>query len=356
MTYKSINMYLHDVKMHDKFIYEEIIPLQNSILSESGINNFILRHWRKGHHIQWHIEINDKFNNKDLQSLVQILNRNIEDYSAKNSLSEESLKKQYLMLKDFEMEVGEIFPIENDTSIKISDSEFRIDIWGKTGVESLISYYITTNGQVMKLINKSTNYKYRASLNMFLAAINALGDVERHQLSFRSHAEAFLNRFDKGDKLREQFEYIYTSNKSSLRTLMNIHSNEDVFIEWKKIFKDLIIKNKKYIDTGDLALPEADTYMKIINENNWDNGYEGSISDFHKYLNEKQEYDDITKSTDFKTKRLVLNFLYNTLAQIGIKPVEKFSMCYAISRYYEEKLGTEWKEQLDNVIHRLQVK
>lgn len=195
--------------MHDKFIYEEIIPLQNSILSESGINNFILRHWRKGHHIQWHIEINDKFNNKDLQSLVQILNRNIEDYSAKNSLSEESLKKQYLMLKDFEMEVGEIFPIENDTSIKISDSEFRIDIWGKTGVESLISYYITTNGQVMKLINKSTNYKYRASLNMFLAAINALGDVERHQLSFRSHAEAFLNRFDKGDKLREQFEYIY---------------------------------------------------------------------------------------------------------------------------------------------------
>lgn len=137
---------------------------------------------------------------------------------------------------------------------------------------------------------------------------------------------------------------------------MNIHSNEDVFIEWKKIFKDLIIKNKKYIDTGDLALPEADTYMKIINENNWDNGYEGSISDFHKYLNEKQEYDDITKSTDFKTKRLVLNFLYNTLAQIGIKPVEKFSMCYAISRYYEEKLGTEWKEQLDNVIHRLQVK
>lgn len=57
--------------MHDKFIYEEIIPLQNSI--ESRINNFVLRHWGKGHHIQWHSEINDQFNKKALQSLVQIL-------------------------------------------------------------------------------------------------------------------------------------------------------------------------------------------------------------------------------------------------------------------------------------------
>ena len=65
---------------------------------------------------------------------------------------------------------------------------------------------------------------------------------------------------------------------------MKIHSNEDVFIEWKMIFKDLIMENEKNIDKGEFTLPEADTYMKIINDNNWDKGYRGSISDFHKYL------------------------------------------------------------------------
>jgi membrane protease subunit (stomatin/prohibitin family) len=95
-------------------------------------------------------------------------------------------------------------------------------------------------------------------------------------------------------------------------------------------------------------MPEAETFMKIVEDHHMNKGYEGEISDFHKLLNSKRDYDTIKKSTNFQIKRLVLNYLYLTIAQIGIKPVEKFSMCYSLARYFEEVLGEDWKIQLED--------
>lgn len=349
MISKSMNIYLHDTSKHNQFIVEQIIPLQKELSFDKPLNNFILRHWRKGPHIQWHIQLDKNFSNEKLLWVQNKLTENIEKYSAAVTLTQSELEEKYLLLKDFEMEVGDLFPIEDDATIKLTDSSLRVDIWGENGVQSIRKYYIKTNDLVMSLIKEPANNKYKNTLSMMMAAIYAIGNPNHHQLSFRSHSEAFLNRFDKEDKLREQFEKVYKINNESIKTLFDVLlDTEKLFHQWKNVFQDLIKENEPLIAKGQLLMPEAETYMNIVKENNWDKGYEGKISEFHENLNSIPIYDKIKKTKNFQIKRLVLNFLYLTIAQIGIKPVEKFSMCYSISRFFEEKMGESWKEQLND--------
>ncbi|MFC2950000.1 lantibiotic dehydratase C-terminal domain-containing protein [Virgibacillus sediminis] len=349
MKYKTLNIYIHDSKQHNQFIVQQIQPLQEELSRNKKLKNFVLRHWRKGPHIQWHIQIDKEFTMDHLLWIKGKLQENIGQYSSVNQLTQAELKKQYLMLKDFEMEVEDLFPIEQDATIKLEDSSLRTDIWGETGVESIKEYYVKSNKLIMEMLNEPVSAKYKNTICMMIAAIHAIGKPNETQLSFRSHAEAFLNRFDKEDEIRSHFEKIYNKNKGNIEVLVNeLIEKEKYFNEWLNIYKDTIKDNEPLIESRQLLLPEAETYMKIVQENQWNPGYEGRISEFHGHLNSLPKYGKIKQTMNFQIKRLILNFLYLTIAQIGIKPVDKFSMCYSISRFYEEKLNKNWKQQLDD--------
>ncbi|KGX85507.1 hypothetical protein [Pontibacillus litoralis] len=72
------------------------------------------------------------------------------------------------------------------------------------------------------------------------------------------------------------------------------------------------------------------------------------MSEFHKLLNQLRPYEEIKDDTDYKVKRLLLNYVYLTMVQLGITGVEKFSMCYSVARWFEENLDQGWKEQFIN--------
>lgn len=352
MSFKAINIYLHDSSNHNLFVEEQIMPAIEKYNKLHTFKCFLLRHWRKGPHLQLHIELNKYFLEKDLISLKEKLEKNIHSYLSGVAFSQSDLEKNYEFLKIYELETNPFFPLHEDGFIEISTSVLRDDIWGDTGVEAIRNYYCESNNLVLNFMTKiEKEKKYQNAISIMLASVKAIGDESTQQLSFRSHAEAFLNRFDTEDKIRKVFEHQYQSNKKNLSTLFQeILTNDSVHNEWVKIYKDLINTNKQLVEDNIINLPKAETYLSIIEENKWVEGIEGELSPFHKYRNSLPDSETYRNTSDFYVKRLVLNFMYLTLVQIGVKPLEKFSMCYSIARWFEDKLNKDWKKQLEEIV------
>jgi hypothetical protein len=185
---------------------------------------------------------------------------------------------------------------------------------------------------------------------MMYAVISALGDPASHQLSYRSHAEAFLGRFDKDEFLRNQLENHYKRNRHIITELFEERvTKSSLFKEWKTIYSNLIKESAPLFIQNKLLIPEADHFTSIIKNKGWELEEEGGIdimSDFHKLLSQIRPYEKVKSQIEYKVKRLLFNFMYLTMVQLGIKGTEKFSMCYSISRWFEDKLREGWKEQL----------
>ncbi|MFC4767672.1 lantibiotic dehydratase C-terminal domain-containing protein [Effusibacillus consociatus] len=348
MNWHAIHIYLHDTQMHTPFLLEQIKPLLEKYGNNQNIRSFFLRHWKKGPHIQSHIGFPTEADTDALlEELVSYLQQEIFKYAAKTPLTEEQVVKQYKQLSVFELE-NDYLPLEQDLTVKIQESVLRNDIWGDKGTEEVRAYYVDTNNMVLEVLGQPEGAKFKNLIYLMLAAVESLGDRSRHQLSYRSHAEAFLNRFDQKGVIRNVFEEQFQNNKSFLTQLIEEELlKSDLFHTWTNFYKGLIQKTLPLIEQRELVLPEADTYMKIIEQKGWNQGYEGTISDFHQTLNNIPEYAEIKRSTEFKSKRLVLNLLYLTFAQLGVKPTEKFMLCYSVSRWFEERLGQDWKLQLE---------
>ena len=352
MSFKAINIHLHDSNNHNLFVEEQIIPAIEEYNKLYQFNCFLLRHWRKGPHLQLHIELNEYFLEKDLISLKERLEKNAQSYLSKTPLNKSDLEKTYEFLKIYELETNPFFPLNEDGFTEITDSVLRNDIWGDSGIEAIRSYYYESNNLVLSCLTKTeSEKKYQNAISIMLAAVKSIGDESTQQLSFRSHAEAFLNRFDTEDKIRQRFETQYQNNKKHLSILFqDILPNNTEHNEWIKIYKNLIDTNKQLIEDNIINLPKAETYLSIIEENKWVEGIEGELSPFHKHRNSLPHSEEYRNTTDFYVKRLVLNFVYLTLVQIGVKPLEKFSICYSIARWFEDKLDKDWKQQLEEII------
>jgi len=350
MKLPSVHIYLHDTYQREKFLREQLLPY----VEKKNINSFFLVDWENGPHIKWVID--DSLSMKETDSIINEtiihLKEIINNYRAKNTLNKKEFLNNVQHLEYFELKNASNL-LEKDTTIKHSTTTLRKDIWGENGVHLIKRYYFNSNSLVSDII-KRPDKKYENVLLIMYAALIALGEPKIHQLSYRSHAEAFLGRFDQKDILRNQLEKQYKRNRNKIEYLFQEEIfNSTLYKDWKKLYMNLAIRASNLFSNKQLIVPEAEQFTKIIDDYNWSLNYneeesKDNLSEFHKILNQIRPYENVQDDSNYKVKRLLLNYVYLTMVQLGVTGLEKFSMCYSIARWYEEKMDLNWKEQLVN--------
>src|SRR5699024_6821308 len=146
-------------------------------------------------------------------------------------------------------------------------------------------------------------------------------------------AEAFLGRFDQKDILRNQLEKQYKRNRNKIEYLFQEEIfNSTLYKDWKKLYMNLAIRASNLFSNKQLIVPEAEQFTKIIDDYNWSLNYneeesKDNLSEFHKILNQIRPYENVQDDSNYKVKRLLLNYVYLTMVQLGVTGLEKFSMC-----------------------------
>ncbi|PTM57990.1 lantibiotic dehydratase C-terminal domain-containing protein [Desmospora activa] len=340
MKLQSIKIYMYDYSSHDNFIREKLIPLNQSV----HVRSFLRRGWKYGPHLEWCMKQEDQ----SLENLIQELSKCLTKYKVDSEFDETSWLHRSQHLKLFELDKEEIIEIREDLTLEISIPRFRTDIWGEKGTQLLIKYYLGTGEAMWNMLNNDIN-RFTKAISMMYSATKVLGDPDRHQLSYRSHAEAFLYRFDKNDVIRNQMEEQYQLNKYEMTKIMKGIEENRWVSQWCYIFDELLVNAHQLFEQKELKMPDGDLFMKIVGEHGWKTGSANIPGYFHQFLLSLPRYNQETQTLSFQVKRLILNFLYQSFVQLGITPVEKFFMCYSYARWYEDELGVDWKSQLTSL-------
>lgn len=188
-------------------------------------------------------------------------------------------------------------------------------------------------------------------------AMVAAGDVHRAGLTFgtfsyRSHAEAFLSWTAQGKDVRPAFEQRRQQDLPWLRDIITnqLEGRSTVQAQqWSRTCDYALGVLEGGVATELLSLDEIDQISPAFDAATMgppggDGVARGSQSDFHAALDATGAIDN--PPSWFAAYRALLNLLYEQFVLLGLPPLHRYYLCYAIAETVDEVDGTSWQDRL----------
>lgn len=357
--WRTLNVYYHqNDKTH--LILNGVEPIIEELRKKKLLKGFYFtRHWMKGPHVRMNFLCSEEglFEEKIRPLVVTKLNDYLEKFPSKE-IKEEEFRRLYEELSLLEMEEEPAFPfITNNT---IHDAEYQNHfLLTDRSIQFLEEYYVATNDMIMNILKRMDNNPKELItdlIGIMVLTIAHVKDIRRSYLSFRSHSESMLNLYDKSGIVRSKFDEQYLLNReliirtiSEIMKLLNTgHSlTNDLFTNWGNFVSGYLRELKPVIHAGEVRLPSNDEMSPFYRERGLPQKWmQNEYSQFHKTLYSRKNIGEMFHDPVFHTLRFMLNNLYITFAQIGVKPIERFYLAYVVANAIEEIYQIDWKEQV----------
>ncbi|MNO26463.1 hypothetical protein D3C76_163170 [compost metagenome] len=350
--WKSINVYYHKGD-REQLIKTGILPSIHQLAESGKIKRYyFIRHWLKGPHVGINLECLDEFvYEKDIKP---VLYENIKDYLFKKpseALEDNEMTATYEQLSRMELIKEDYLPLIPTNSIL--EVPYKKDSWlGENGSKIISDYHSGTSYFVEKILDQTEEELYPTLLGMMLGVIVCVKDIRRSYLSFRSHSEAMLHAYDKNNLIRTKFQKKYILNQLLIKDLIaqvtemehSTESNDEFLQEWTVYCKKFYTELYKEVACGNVFPPKQDEVVLYFQEfgapETW---IVDEMSEFHQMFYRKNDIDNLLNSDTFKSFRIILSLLYSTFSNLGIKPIERFYLCYLVANGVEDFYGIDWK-------------
>ena len=297
-----------------------------------SLEYYVRRHWKRGPHIRLNYRVSDSDYQRVTSRLFDTLKAFVEEHPSVEQLDEKQLEPLHRHLARLERETGPLFPLMKDNSVVVAEyDDRRKHLQGADATEVMARAWISMTPYVVNVIKVSKadyDLRIRIALQMMLVlAQPEKASGYRNTLTFRSHLEGFLRTVNDPDGLIDAFnkraERLELLKEPFCGYTPDITSVADdwgvVLHGWFDLFKKYVAE--RGLQPNAAPLPVADA------------------SAFHRALYSNPKFVEYITSPEFETVRLVVNFMYLTYIQMGLKPIDKYFLCWTICQMLEPAGG-----------------
>nr|AEM00619.1 putative aza-diels-alderase protein [Streptomyces sp. ATCC 55365] len=157
------------------------------------------------------------------------------------------------------------------------------------------------------------------------------GGLVSAALSFRSHAEAYLNLEAAPDERAAWDAAARASAPALRRRLLAVATGPDrpaYARDWLGLITPLVRAAEQAQRRGELALPTlAEGFSSDLTER----------SAFHRGLAGSTSWEDVRTSDWFVLYRFAINLLYLQLSRLGVKPVGRYRLCHLVATALDQR-------------------
>jgi hypothetical protein len=169
-------------------------------------------------------------------------------------------------------------------------------------------------------------------------------------VSFRSHFEGFAASLDDPSSAERAFAQRYPTIERALAALVPVHASGTAPTPaWLTPWQQLL---ERYFD--DIHQRVLDKTLVTGMTGELQRGGKNLLaSSFHEKIVSSKEYTrHAMKQPLFQTNRILLGLVYLTLYRLGLPLVERYFLCYALSRFIEERHGVSAEQAFERSVAR----
>jgi hypothetical protein len=304
---------------------------------------YFVRHWRQGPHVRVHIQLTPESSLSEIErSVDNTIAIYLREVPSCHRDREENLLDLHERLAELEEERGPLRPWARDNSIRISEEENREHVLNDDLREILVQFYEQTNDLVFDTIEDTLGDRPRRlamSFDLMVATAHVLGgNIAASYLSYRSHADAYIAGCDDPGTTRSLLDSRYESRAASFvsrvsRLLESLESGRPpAQVEaWLACLLPMWERAGAKIRTGDLRSDHPPTHQDLAAQ------FRSIGSPFHMLMSSNEEYmKRLATSKEFEQYRLALSWLYLHFNRIGLRPIDRLTLCHIAARSVEQ--------------------
>lgn len=314
---------------------------------------FFLRHWRQGPHLRLNLRCAEGTLERSVRPAVhETIGRFLRERPSTRAVDPERHLPTHRRLAELESEPGPLLPWYPDNSIRYTSFDRRRHVLEGADVDLLIDFYVDTNELAFRMLDgiDRGRDRYRAAFDLMISTAHALSAVGivRGCVSFRSHAEAFLNGYPEGRGLRRRWDDHYSANATALveqvrRVVATLDGTDEPVSrgpvpyvrDWVTALTPYQSQVRTLIETGRLSLPSPQS----VDAGRPATRTLGEASSFHRELLAAPAWARMREAEWFASYRLMLNYTYLQLTRLGISPAERFLLCHLAANAVEDAFG-----------------
>lgn len=339
-----IELRIHcDERSQNRLLVEAVTPFLDEVIQQSRVvRGYFLRNKKQGKaYLSLYLDSNLTHTDELLQQLYDVF------------------------------EQRELQGVINQVEIKpsIGAAEVQENFQGPAAPTLLENFFCDTNAFVLHLVSKINGDRtvlLQTAFDLMVAQVvtinrNIFQGSQRRPypnsfLSYRSHADGFFIMSKKPQSARELFENRYITTSASMQKRL------------RELLQQLDDNGPSVSHPAQNWVSYVDTYIKhalveissgrltIIEDQS---GYLGdqndiSISSFHQVIQHDTRYQEFMRTdAEFLAMRTMHTYLYWTLHRLGLQLVERYFLCYSVSRSFEEVFGVNPTEALTAITNNL---
>ncbi len=345
MHWHSVRVFYYRPDKSD-LLLRGVRPLFDRLRPEVEAVSFI-RHWRQGPHVRLNFLTDETTFTETIWPTVR---RDMRAYLAEapstTVLDIDQELRRHARMAELEHERGPLTPWHSDNSVVLSEFDPRTDIMGDTGLaDALARFYSDTTDLAFDCYDacRTRSALLSRALDLMIAAghIGAAGGIRQGFVSFRSHAEGFLAANDDGAALRGRWDANFRHSSDRLRdrvtalvdAIDHARFTEPFLADWVRIMGRWRTFAEATAAAGVSPVPPppppAPGAARRL----------GEASAFHHRLFGNPTWATMQQSAEFAVYRLILNFTYLHLTQLGVTPVERVLLCHLAAEAVEAAYG-----------------
>ncbi|MFQ3244210.1 MAG: hypothetical protein ACI9SP_000837 [Arenicella sp.] len=360
-------------------------PIKDSVevlQSSFDVPVFVTGHWKFGPHIDICIKCETSvFEEKIFPTCEPIISAWLMENPSKTKLVEKDYEKLSMQLALSELESPPYSPLLQNNKVTVGSYELSklINIEEfNTSKESFLSDSTPMMFELLSL-SESDRSVFFISLVFMMAVVAEKFEkygIKRGYISFRSHAEYFLENSDTTGRIRDKYngldqayaalidENIEMVSQGQVNDLDISESVKSILLSWVGVIdktyekNSVIAKKNLHLIVGDEGQPTSTEQNMLdlatsISDNVADQVALPS-SDFNagkvvKSALNHQEGRDLMNSPEFIAYRITVNYFYLLLPTLDVTPMQKFSLCHIFANSVERVFGTNWKDIIPSV-------
>ncbi|KIH98113.1 hypothetical protein LP52_15650 [Streptomonospora alba] len=338
----------------DRLLLEGVRPLLRRLAPEVAATSFT-RHWRLGPHVRIHV----KCAPAAVPALVrpaaeEIVGGFLARHPSCTHLVPEDHLDEHRRLAELEEDDRPLLPWRPDNTIHQAPFERRAHVLGSEEVADLLAdFHAATADPAFRMTEAVAGGTPRLGLafDLMVATAHALSGVgiTTGFMSFRSHAEAFLTTHPEAHRLRPSWDAHYRGHAASLcdrvgrvtGALDDGSGGVGFTGEWTELMRSFRRRGRALLAEGRLPsetafAPGADGRPPPL----------AGASPYHRAAYRNPAVMASMTAEWFVLYRLMLNYTYLFMTQLGVTPVERYLLCHLTAHAVEELYGVSAMEQI----------
>ncbi|MEV0967814.1 thiopeptide maturation pyridine synthase [Microtetraspora glauca] len=360
MSWESFHIHYHGVQ--DDLILDGVRPLLARLRGQVE-GAFYVRHWKRGPHVRVNVYADARTVDRLVWPAVQeVIGGFLKRQPSTARLVPEEYLALHRRLADLEDEPGPLLPWYQDNSVRRAEYDRRLHtLGGIEAAELLADFYAVTTDLAFQMTDavRRGGQRLGIAFDLMVATAHALSGigVANGFVSFRSHAEAFLELHPEGRGLRHGWEEHRRRNAGQLAARLRAvlaaldakapdgwAPEPDARLDrsalatpyaraWVEALAPFRPRAARYIEEGRLSLDPDGASRRST--------WTGTSDDspFHRELYSTPAWAETRSATWFTVYRLMTNYTYLHLTRLGVTPVERYLLCHLIAGTVEDHFG-----------------